>query len=276
MQPISWIWIAVFAAVWFALRRVSKIRTNGRTQAFVFALFCTLTTAVGYYFNTWKGFRRVFAGLGSFFNYGCHFLAVFIVSGCAALLLFDHASRLKPSTGFVLLKNKKLLCLGICLLLLLCWLPWLLYQYPGNLSPDSLNQISQAVGETALSNNHPVLHTLWIRLLISIGGSTQIGIALYSITQLLFMAAAFSLCVLFIYSRTCSIKAAGFTLLYFAFYPVHPIYGMTMWKDIPFSICLLLITMILFRAGGRNGIRWKSELRRGCSCCFVCCGITVS
>lgn len=252
MQPMSWIWIAVFAAVWFVLHKVSKIRT-GRAEAFVFALFCTLTTAVGYYFKTWNGFRRVCAGAGSFFNYGCHFLAVFIVSGCAALLFFACASGFVPSCRSLPRRRKTLLFAAFFVLLLVCRLPWFLYQYPGNLSPDSLNQISQAVGKTALSNNHPVLHTLWIRLLITLGGSEQAGIVLYSITQQLLTAAVFSLCTLFIYTRTGSVKAAGFTLLYFAFYPVHSVYGMTMWKDIPFSICLLLITMILFRAG-REGM----------------------
>lgn len=246
MQPMSWIWIAVFAVVWFVLRRVSQIRT-GRVQAFVFALFCMLTTLICYYFKTWYGFRRVCSGVGAFFNYGCHFLAVFIASGCAALLFFTYAPVFEPSGNRLPRGRKAWLFIGVFLLLLVCWLPWFLYQYPGNLSPDSYNQIGQAVGKTELSNNHPVLHTLWIRLLITIGGSEQAGVALYSITQLLMMAAVFSLCVLFIYSRTGSVKAAGFTLLYFAFYPVHPIYGMTMWKDIPFSVCLLLITMVLVR-----------------------------
>ena len=267
MQPMSWIWIAAFAAVWAALRWAHKVHT-GRKQAFVFAVFCTLTTLVGYYFKTWKSFRAVCSGPGSYFNYGCHFLAVFVVSGCAALAVLAYASRIESAPKELPRGRKTLIFIGVFALLLVCWLPWFLYQYPGNLSPDSYNQIGQAVGKTDLSNNHPVLHTLWIRLLITIGGSEQAGTALYSITQLLLMASVFALCVLFIYTRTGSVKAAGLTLLYFAFYPVHPIYGMTMWKDIPFSICLLAITMVLVRVTEEQRPR---DIRLLAGLCLLLC-----
>ena len=50
--------------------------------------------------------------------------------------------------------------LFLFLLLIACWLPWFLYNFPGVMTPDSLSQYSQAMGLTGYSNHHPFVHTL--------------------------------------------------------------------------------------------------------------------
>lgn len=100
MQPMSWIWIAVFAVVWFVLRRVSQIRT-GRVQAFVFALFCMLTTLICYYFKTWYGFRRVCSGVGAFLIMGVIFSRYLLRADarrCCFSRMLPCSNR--PATGF--------------------------------------------------------------------------------------------------------------------------------------------------------------------------------
>ncbi len=52
---------------------------------------------------------------------------------------------------------------------MLCWLPYFLYQYPGIMTPDSVNQFEQVLGLIPYSNHHPWVHTLLIGLIYHIG-----------------------------------------------------------------------------------------------------------
>lgn len=55
------------------------------------------------------------------------------------------------------------------LVIWLCWMPYYILYYPGIVLGDSASQIWQSIGEYQLSNHHPVVHTLWIKLCIQIG-----------------------------------------------------------------------------------------------------------
>lgn len=72
--------------------------------------------------------------------------------------------------------------------LILGWLPALLATFPGIYSYDSIFQIKWFFDNT-ISNHHPFLHTLWLGLAMKIGidlfHSSQIGLFLYTITQML-------------------------------------------------------------------------------------------
>lgn len=51
-------------------------------------------------------------------------------------------------------------------LLVLCWLPYLLALYPGVVLPDSLSSVAQSMGDVPISNHHPVLFTLLVKLFV--------------------------------------------------------------------------------------------------------------
>ena len=53
-------------------------------------------------------------------------------------------------------------------------LPYFLYEYPGIISPDGVNQIMQIVGVSPWSNHHPVAHTLVISLFYHLGSSFSV------------------------------------------------------------------------------------------------------
>ena len=44
------------------------------------------------------------------------------------------------------------ICFVTCVL---CRIPWLLYSYPGIMTPDSINQFEQILGMQPYSNHHP-------------------------------------------------------------------------------------------------------------------------
>ena len=67
------------------------------------------------------------------------------------------------------------------------WLPYLLYNYPGVMTPDSINQYAQIIGVYAQSNHHPWMHTLFIHLWYSLGlcitNNAVVAISFYTVFQ---------------------------------------------------------------------------------------------
>ena len=134
---------------------------------------------------------------------------------------------------------------------IICWLPYLITNYPGVMTVDSLNQYGQIIGELPMSNHHPWTHTQLIRLFYEIGmlltGDAVLGLGFYTIFQMLVMAAIFAylmdtLRLLRVKQTFCFAVLAFYALL-----PYNGIYMVTMWKDILFSGMTLLFSTVLFR-----------------------------
>lgn len=133
----------------------------------------------------------------------------------------------------------------------LCMVPFLLTNYPGVMTPDSLAQYRQAAGISGYNDHHPWMHTLLIEFFYKIGyGITQntySAIAFYTIVQMFLVAVS----VAYVWS---ALYEMGLKKLYcilgialFLIYPYNLIYGVTMWKDILFSMAVLVLTITLFR-----------------------------
>ena len=127
-------------------------------------------------------------------------------------------------------------------------IPYLIWLWPGCLTPDSLAQIRMAIGLDALTNHHPVAHTLIIRLFVSFAaahGHIYLGIAAYSIAQIVVMAVALAYATMRLLAwgtRRWLVVAA---FLIFALSPVISAYSISMWKNIPFATGMLVITVML-------------------------------
>lgn len=137
------------------------------------------------------------------------------------------------------------------IILAIAWLPWVLNQYPAVMTADTTDQIEMVLGIEQMTDHHPVFHTLLIKTALNLGkifsgtnNSLQPGIILFTTTQFLVMTAAFAIVLCYIYhSNTYKIIKIG-TFLFFLLYPVHPIYSITMWKDVPFSITLMILILL--------------------------------
>ena len=180
----------------------------------------------------------------------------FLFSRCLRLLYFYLEKRTLRIAGF---KNphtqdQKLplqMKVLIPVLLLCCWLPWFLYNFPGVMTPDSLSQYSQAMGLSAYSDHHPFAHTLLIRLFLSLGTAlfhnTYAAIACYTVFQMLLMALILCHCLCILYRYGAGKKLCLLFLLFYACVPYNGSFAVTMWKDVLFSGFLLLFALCLYR-----------------------------
>ena len=139
----------------------------------------------------------------------------------------------------------------IPIILLCCWLPWFLYQFPGVMTPDSLSQYSQAMGLSPFSDHHPFAHTLLIRLLLSLGTAlfhnVYAAIACYTAFQMLLIAVILCRCLCVLYRYGAGKKLCFLFLLFYACVPYNGNFAVTMWKDVLFSGFLLLFALSVYQ-----------------------------
>lgn len=244
-MPKSALWILLFLFLWMGMEILPSITDKKEKEtAFKLSLIFFLCNGFGYFFRNWGTVLHPWNGLNEWINFICYLIGSGCLIWCFILFLTWFLQILSlhvPSRK--LFKESKFLFLAVTIMLIVTWFPWFAHQAPGITSPDSDNQIRQVMGELPLSNNHPVFHTLWIKLMFWIGGTAQKGVILYSVTQILFSALIFAWCVCYIDSTFKSKTATAAVILWFAFYPVYPLYSMTMWKDIPFALWLLVIVI---------------------------------
>ncbi len=145
-------------------------------------------------------------------------------------------------------KRSALCCFFICLLF---WLPYFLYQFPGIMTPDSINQFEQVLGLIPYSNHHPIAHTMVIKLFYQIGmaltSSMVSALSFYTFFQMCFLAFAASTLI-----RTAKLFQVRPLLLFaitlfYALVPYHAVFSVTIWKDIPFAGCILIFGCSLLR-----------------------------
>ena len=132
-----------------------------------------------------------------------------------------------------------------------CWLPMFLYQFPGILTPDSINQVEQVLGLIPYSNHHPWVHTLLIKFFYQIGSLfTQdlcVALSFYTVAQMILLALSMgyllSTCVYFGLNTWLCVGMTAF----YALVPYHAVFAVTMWKDILFAATVLCFCCSLFR-----------------------------
>ena len=124
----------------------------------------------------------------------------------------------------------------------------LLANYPGVGSADSGDSIRQSLGEVSLSNHTTFFYTCLVMPFIKFGnaiGNVPFGFFLYALCQCMCMAAVVAFAANWFLRKGAPRKLV---LAVFCFYVLNPVilrFGITMWKDIPFSMAVLLYVLTL-------------------------------
>lgn len=123
-------------------------------------------------------------------------------------------------------------------------------QYPGELTPDSLSQMSQLLTHT-YSNHHPYYHTQIIHVLIWIGyalfGEINSAVATYSVFSIIVMASCFLYVTKTVYECTENYKIATVVFIGYLIMPFHIMYSITMWKDVFFGAAVTFFVVACYR-----------------------------
>lgn len=164
--------------------------------------------------------------------------------------------------SFFLKNNKKSFIL--CWIIIFCaWIPYFLNYFPGILTPDSIYQIEQAMGIYPVTGHHPVFHTVIVKACMSLGiliKGQNFGVAIYSVIQMLIMSACFSYVIYYMAKNKIPMWIKILSLIFFAIYPVHGMYSITMWKNILAGGAVLMFVICMTQIANNSVQFFSSKL----------------
>jgi len=127
--------------------------------------------------------------------------------------------------------------------------------YPGGFNLDAYGQWDQVHGLQKLNNWHPILTTGVYWVLTRICDSFAFCI----FVQLLFFSASISVLLVELYRYNVPIKFLLFSAVYISLSPAIGMNNICLFKDVPFAIVLIWVTIILLRIIESNG-KWLESM----------------
>ena len=140
--------------------------------------------------------------------------------------------------------------------LLILYLPYMIYSFPGILTSDTVAQLENGyaalfAGSSSLKNHHPIVHTLLLYGFTRFGAlvfhSTNIGLGLFSLLQICFLFFTIGWLMQFLLERHVSSRCLGLIFLFYVLSPRIRNYMFLLVKDTWFAGFLLLFLVELYR-----------------------------
>lgn len=190
-------------------------------------------------------FKIIFSIKNFFLWIGLYLFILFIIS---YILKAMENARLNSTDNFK--SNRNLFIVSTIVILLLNTI-YFLSCYPGLIAPDSIYQIKQFKHIIALTDHHPVLHTLFIKVGYKIGSfftsNENIKAACSTIIQMIIMSSIYSYFIVFLNNHKINKKIIIGLIIIFGLLPVYAFYSISMWKDVLFGGFFLLFIISLYK-----------------------------
>lgn len=168
--------------------------------------------------------------------------------------------------------NKKNAIVILTLIMLVCWIPVLIFLYPGNAINDTWGQFSQYIKmfeggilhKGVLSDHHPFFDTLFMGGIIvplaHLFHNWKLAFFCYVILQYVLTCLSFSVSVWYL-RKKCSISINLTTMVYsiYCILPIFPVSAQTISKDALFSWIYVYLTILLIEVIRTNGSVLKSK-----------------
>ncbi len=150
------------------------------------------------------------------------------------------------------------------IIILICWLPYIISFFPAILSPDPSFQIKQFFGietkymdyalgyenASTITNHHPVLHTVILGGCVKIGhilfNSTNIGLFLYSIIQIAILSSVLAFTIKYMKKLNTPYYIRLVSLLIYSLVPAFGLYSISAVKDVIFSSLVILYMIMIY------------------------------
>ena len=231
----------------------------------LFSILLAVFMVLGYSYSKLNNWDIVFGSAFQFIKSCIVAIGYYIIFRAIINYVFDtllEKIKYKASTNkvfnFIFEKHSFIIPL---IIILICWIPYLVIYFPGVITPDSANQIKQFFGIQAsgstdsvnlidenvkITNHHPVLHTVILGLCMKFGklvGSDNIGVFIYTVFQMVVFASSLAYIIHFMKKIHTPNWIRVISLLNFALIPVFPYYAIEITKDTIFA-ALTIVYMI--------------------------------
>ena len=239
----------------------------------ILSLLFSFFMVFGYSYYKINSWDMIFANTFQLFKATIVFIGYYILFRAIMNYLFDilfpkiETSKLKETTNkvynFIFVKHSFIMPLVI---ILICWLPYLIAYYPGILGADQSNQVKQFLGydipewsasnstnlideNVKITNHHPVLHTIGIGLCAKLGlaiGNVNFGIFLFTLIQYITLGVALASTINFMKKLKVPSWIKVLSLLLFALSPTIAVCSVQVNKDIIFASLMILYVIRLY------------------------------
>lgn len=243
LHPMSLFPVGCIAVSLLLEKRALSANKSSKKAGIVTGIILAVFTSFAHYGNfTFSSFAAsVFYMI--LFSAGLTF-CFSIISIC----LFDEMD--KTQLRCISRTSEKKVFFASWILIFIVWSVFFLAYYPGLYSPDSIWQLEQAMGDSPLSNHHPVIHTLLMRFILYLGlslfnGDLSAATAMLSVIQMLFLSACMAFSVKTIYKIKRSVRLCSGVSLLFALIPFNIMFSFTHLKDTWFAGFFLVLCSIL-------------------------------
>lgn len=247
--------------------RKIKLESGGYFLTLLFSFFMLF----GYSYLKINSWNLVFGnlkmmGISIFLFLGYFFLFEYILGYLQVIWKSFSFSEIKGKKGslfqrFIIQMEKHPLRTSF-LVLIFCWLIYMIAFYPIILSPDPSFQIKMYFNEHTkyidwviprsqsvnMTTHHPVIHTLLLGGAIQLGrlfGSDNLGLFFYSIFQTAVLALTLSYTIFYTKKLKMPNGVCFLLLGIYAFVPMFPFYAMSGVKDTLYTCLTILYTMFL-------------------------------
>ena len=257
--------LLTIAASYGIYRLLPLVDNNNLSWSVTLSITAGFTTVLAESFHKTDSWVLIFGGTDYFIISLLKMAGTAILFFCA--LTIASYIEIEPKHNKETSRSTTLQTFGITLLvIIICWLPYIVSLYPATVVPDAVDQVAQITGTeeycrsiqhavnikgtTLLNTHHPVFHTLLIGACIKLGGifhSYNFGFFIYAALQTLCLAATLAYQATYIRSINSSKFFNICVLLFFALNPLFPTWGMTVDKDVYFTIFIWLASITLYR-----------------------------
>ncbi|MCR5186508.1 MAG: DUF6020 family protein [Clostridia bacterium] len=137
------------------------------------------------------------------------------------------------------------------IMILVLYIPYIVFFFPGSMNLDSLFQINQFYGTAEWNTQHPIISTIVYGAFMKIGTmlkNPNLGLFIPNILQLILCVTIISNMINYFYHLTNNKRIRACLILFFGLVPVWPINFYTEVKDIPFSIAILGMMFLLMKS----------------------------
>lgn len=137
---------------------------------------------------------------------------------------------------------------GAFLVILLCWLPYVIAKFPGAAMPETLAEMRQYYWE-ALNNYYPPFHTVMTGLLMELGnllGSYTLGFFINLVLQLALLLSAFSYGFMLMKRWETPYGFRYLALAIICIVQFFPMEATVVEKDIPYAACEIFLMLLLY------------------------------
>lgn len=128
------------------------------------------------------------------------------------------------------------------------WFPYYLSYYPGGIYSDTFNSIQYSLGGI-LTNRHPFLYNVLIDAAITfgkaLGKDLTWSMGCFLAVQMILLEIEFLYFLYWMLTKRIHRTVRAAIMLFLVFFPLIPLYSISVWKDTPFCMAVLLWCMFL-------------------------------